>query len=653
MKEKIQDLWFKLRGYWRTPPKGYEVSYKEATNLVLANTGNSLHGVFGTWAGLSVSVPLMVSYFRVSTGVLFLLGLIGTLLVFVKRPILSWVIDNSRSVNGKFRRLLVLPTVISSLMLTLVPFIPQVWVETNLFSLTIPAIPVMGITEDSDIVVSLGILVAYLLTDGAAFVYEFATQGLAGLQNTITTVSQERSVIASVISLVGPWPATIMSVAIPFMAAWFFSGGTGNVLIYRIVFPICALGNIGFMLFAYFGTHERIVAGKSFKAKVGFLTGAKALCRNKYFWLVLIYDIFKGISGGANFALWVCYYAIGGATGDSVLAVCNMILGTGCALGIFGGPPLAKKFGKVKVFNLSNMVFAVVLGLQLLLCKVPYALLVFFFLQNTINSFSYFSDIMKSEALDYEQYRSGLRLDGFWANFSGLISTVIGVFTGMLSPIFMSMAGVGFGDPIDVSFTDRDIMYSAFFYTTLLAFLASVIKIIPMFFFDLNEQKHADIVRALRIRASCLNYASGDLTDDDIINTKEILDYCQNPENTKKQTAFIRDELVKHTEYDAIVARYDEAKRRKEEDEQATKQENFMRECEGEEKRCQYLIGKEKERAQRKNLPFFEDAFRAAFVEKSRFLCDLTSEEQAALTEEVSRKADADKNGGQDDSHKN
>ena len=617
MKDKAINLWYKFRGYWNTPPKGYEVSYKELSNLVVGNMGNAFHGVFTAWAGMATSVPLMVSYFRVSTGILFILGLIGTVLAFIKRPILSMVIDNSRSLNGKFRRLLVVPTIISAVLLTMIPFIPQTWISTDILSFVIPAIPVMGIVEPSQVTLTLGVLVAWLLSDAAGFVYEFVAQGLNGLKNTITSVSQERSVIASVLNFFGPWPSNIFGVAIPFIAAWFFSGGTGNVLVYRIIFPICAVFNVLFILFAYSGTKERMVAAKKYKAKVGFLQGAKALSTNKFFWLIWVFGIFNGIASGANFFLWVCYYAVGGALGDSLIGVCNMTLGLGCGVGIFLGPILSKKFGKVKVLNIASILYCAAIGIQLLAYRSPILILLCIFFQLTFGSFNYYTDIMTSEAIDYEQYRSGKRLDGFWNNYAGILSTIVGVFTGMLTPLFMSMAGIGFGDPIDVAFADKEKMYSAFFFTTLLAFLGSIGRIVPMLFYNLSEKKHADIVRALRLRAACANYYTGDLTDEDILNVKEIVDYCRDENNAEKITGYLRDEFNKHTEYDRILEGYEAACDRKAQREEKDKEETFLRDCEMEEKRYQFLL----DRAKRKTKGDFDvETFRKEFVSKSRFL---------------------------------
>ena len=566
---------------------------------------------------MATSVPLMVSYFKVSTGILFLLGLVGTVLAFIKRPVLSMIIDNSRSVNGKFRRLLIWPTVISAILLTFVPFIPQVWVEKDILSLTIPAIPVMGIAEPSDVSLTLGVLVAWILCDAAGFVYDFAAQGLTGLKNTITSVSQERSIVASAISFFSPWGSNVFNVGIPFIAAWFFSGGTGNVLVYRIVFPICAIVNVGLTVFAYKGTRERIVAEKKYKAKVGFWEGAKALSTNKYFWIIWAYGVLGGIAGGANFFLWVCYYAVGGALGDSLIGVCNVTLGLGGGIGIFLGPLLAKRFGKAKILNLSNILYCGIIGIQLLCYKIPILILVCIFFQLTFTGFGYFTDIMTSEALDYEQYRSGKRLDGFWVNYSGILSTILGLFTGMLSPLFMSMAGIGFGDPIDVAFANKDKMYSAFFYTTLLAFIGSVLRIVPMLFYNLSEKKHADIVRALRLRAACANYNSGDLTDEDVLNVKQIVDYVRDENNASKITSYLRTEYEKHTEYDLIILGEDAAAERKREKEEREKEENFLRDCEMEEKAYQFRL---KRARKKEGETLDEEAFRREFVASSKYL---------------------------------
>lgn len=61
-------------------------------------------------------------------------------------------------------------------------------------------------------------------------------------------------------------------------------------MLYRWAFPICGIGGILFVFFAYFGTEERTVVHKQYVAKVKFTEGAKQLLTNKYFWIITIFS---------------------------------------------------------------------------------------------------------------------------------------------------------------------------------------------------------------------------------------------------------------------------------------------------------------------------------------------------------------------------
>ena len=58
---------------------------------------------------------------------------------------------------------------------------------------------------------------------------------------------------------------------------------------------------------------------------------------------------------------------------------------------------------------------------------------------------------MTSDIMDDIQMKTGKRLEGFWQNYMAIVTTVIGVFTGMLTPLFLSFGGVGFSDDISLA----------------------------------------------------------------------------------------------------------------------------------------------------------------------------------------------------------
>lgn len=126
--------------------------------------------------------------------------------------------------------------------------------------------------------------------------------------------------------------------------------------------------------------------------------------------------------------------------------------------------------------------------------------------------------------------------------------TFCGLFTSALMPLFMSFGGVGFGDNIDTALKNTDIMYSTFRSVTWLGIISSVICVIPIMFYDLSEKKHADYIRALRIRAVVQNYKNNELSADDVTALKDIVKYAE--ENDNK---FILNELCSNNETETIL----------------------------------------------------------------------------------------------------
>ena len=118
-------------------------------------------------------------------------------------------------------------------------------------------------------------------------------------------------------------------------------------MLYRWAFPICGIGGILFVFFAYFGTEERTVVHKQYVAKVKFTEGAKQLLTNKYFWIITIFSIAVGVRGNINMYLWICNYAIGGQNGAFVLTICNMLLNNALIPGMLLGP-FDQKNGQTK-----------------------------------------------------------------------------------------------------------------------------------------------------------------------------------------------------------------------------------------------------------------------------------------------------------------
>lgn len=550
LKQKAKEGVSTLKKHWKTPPDGYYVNYKEFLNMALGSGSISFLSVIISWTTIAINIPMMISYFKVSTGFIFISGIAASVLGLIRAPILSMMIDNSNSKKGKFKPFLPWTSILTVLFFTLIPFIPESWVGNILFGFHIPSIPILAVAA-SYIEISLGSLVMFVLIQVGTFFYTLLNQCLIGIEQTISPVSQERANIGAFKGLVSNIPSSVVNIVIPLVAGIVFASSENpmnNIELYRWAFPICGIGGIAFVFFAYFGTEERTVVHNEFKSKVKFSEGAKQLLSNKYFWIITIFSVVIGIRGNINMYLWICNYAIGGKSGAFALTVCNMVLNNALVPGMLVGPWLIKKLGKRNVMLISCVGFTVMAFMQLFTLKSPYLMLVAVFFQNIFNGLSYISTIMAPDALDYQQWKTGKRLEGFWQNCSAFITTLFGFFTSALMPLFMSFGGVGFGDNIDTALKNPDIMYGTFKSVTWLGIIASVLCIVPILFYDLSEKKHANYIRALKIRAVVQNYENNELSADDISALREISAYAK-----EQKDEFVLDELSKHSCIDAVL----------------------------------------------------------------------------------------------------
>lgn len=539
-----------LKKHWKTPPDGYYVNYKEFLNMALGCGSVSFMSVIISWTTIAINIPMMISYFKVSTGFIFIAGIVASIFGLIRAPILSMMIDNSNSKKGKFKPFLPWTSVLTVLCFTFIPFIPEAWVEHILFGFDIPSIPVFAVAA-SHIDVSLGSLVMFILIQIGTFFHTLLNQCLVGIEQTISPVSQERANIGAFKGLVSNLPSSIVNIIIPLVAGIVFGSSDNpmnNIELYRWAFPLCGIGGILFVFFAYFGTEERTVVHKEYVAKVKFSEGAKQLFTNKYFWIITIFNIVVGIRGNINMYLWICNYAIGGQSGAFALTVCNMVLNNALIPGMLLGPWLIKKMGKRNVMLLSTVGFTAMAFMQLFTLKSPYLMLVAVFFQNLFNGLSFISGIMVPDVLDYQQWKTGKRLEGFWQNCNAFVMTLCGLFTSALMPLFMSFGGVGFGDNIDTALKNPDIMYGTFKSVTWLGIIASVICVIPVIFYDLSEKRHADYIRALKIRAVVANYKNNEAAEDDIAALQKIVQAA-----TAEKNMFILDELSKFECIDTII----------------------------------------------------------------------------------------------------
>lgn len=544
LKTKIVNGIGKFKSHWNKPPEGYQVSYKEFAAFAAGCGSPNLLGVLTQYTAIATSVHLMISYFKMSTGMAWILTIFASVIAIVRSPILSMMIDNSNGKSGKFKPFLLWSAIGTAISFSFVPYIPSAWMNIHLFSIPLPAIPVMGVYEASTIDFNLGILLAFIFIQIGQFFITLLNQSISGIEQTISTVAQERANIGSLKGLVSGLPSSIVNIILPILAGTLFAkqGGWNAVNMYRIIFPICGVLGVLMVLLLVKGVEERTVVKQEYVAKVRFAEGMRLLSKSKYFWIITIFNAFNAIRNLANITTWITQYSFVSDTAKTVVGLyCSTILMNAIAVALLVGPFLIKKLGKRNVMLIACVGYVIMISLQVIFHKSPVLILVVSFFEQFFGGFYFVTGIMTSDIMDEIQMKTGKRLEGFWQNYMAIVTTVIGVFTGMLTPLFLSFGGVGFADDISLALQSAELRNNIFFYQSLLALIGAIVVAIPFFFYDLTEKKHANIVRVLRIRAAVDNFNDGKLQDEDVKYLKEIVAFAQ---ETKEP--MVTEELSKH-----------------------------------------------------------------------------------------------------------
>ena len=117
----------------------------------------------------------------------------------------------------------------------------------------------------------------------------------------------------------------------------------------------------------------------------------------------------------------------------------------------------------------------------------------------TLGGDSVITTSMTAEIFDYQQWKTGVRLEGFITQLGGMITTLAGMFTGLIIPYFYEHYGLSEDYTVLYDSAVRTPIFNILIITTI---ISCVICVIPIFFYDLKEKDHKKIIEELKKRAN-------------------------------------------------------------------------------------------------------------------------------------------------------
>jgi len=472
MLEKLKEFPREIKEHWNKPAEGKYIPYKEFTAYSFGGIGvNTINSLFG-YVALNANCLLIGSAYGIKPTHLAWLNIVMGIINLIKAPFISMMIDNTNSKYGKFRPYLLYTGVPTAILLCLMAFIPN---DMNYGA----KVAVISVTY------------AFLMIFQALY-----AQAFTSLAQVLTPNGEERTGLLSVSMFIYSLGPSIVNMLLPILSG--LTGGMTDFKTYRIFFPIFSIAGIALSIITFSGTKEKIVVAKDYVAKVKFSEGIKQVAKNKYFWLINMHSILSGLKYGIGSILgWYCIYQI---KNDEMLGIMNTIIGTASVPLMLLAPLLAKKIGKRNVLIWTNLIRAVFCAVMLFTMDNTIIFFVCLYLATlTMGGDSVVTTSMTAEIFDYQQWKTGARLEGFITQLGGMLTTLAGMFTGLIIPYFYEYYGLEKDYTVLYDAAVRTPIFNILIITTI---ISCVICVIPVFFYDLKEKDHQKIIEDLKERAN-------------------------------------------------------------------------------------------------------------------------------------------------------
>ncbi|MFQ9550040.1 MAG: MFS transporter [Acutalibacteraceae bacterium] len=495
LKEKVSTTWNNVVLHWKTPALGKYVSYKEIIAYGVGGMGVQFVMFFCSLIALSATSFLVGNTIGIKPMHLQYMAVASTIIGFGITIGRSYIIDSARFKSGKFRPWLAItgiPTVIIAVVFVWLPYETMSYMQK--------------------------VIAVFLCYNLLQCFYPFFQQAYTDLANVISPNSHERTDIVSVSSIIYSMAPSLTGLFVPMLST--LTGGLNSITTYRIIHPLVAVVGLLLSYVAYAGTRERIIVAESHVTQFKFSDAFRAVAKNKYFWITSLAGWLGFLEGAVGVIIgWTFIYAYPDRMG--LYGVATTLIGNAALWAMLICPIAIRVLGKRNLLIWCNVTNVVLIGLLYPLYNNIPALIILYYLNGFINSFSIvYNPGINADMRDYQQYFTGERIDGMFGAV-GIIGSFIGMFTGMVLPTIYQMLGLEDNyDVLEVA-SFREDMFDGLI---IAAAIGAALNFVPYLFYDLTETKQRGIVKVLKIRAMFEDYGNGILRDESIVEAIDIID---------------------------------------------------------------------------------------------------------------------------------
>lgn len=552
---KAKDLLSNIGVYWKTPPKGRYMTFKEIAAYSGGGIGAYMIITLGTACLLATNNTLLSSTLGVDPTDMYIMYVIAVIANIPLTGIRATIIDNTRNKAGKYRPYIVTMALPAALICNL-----MVWFPYNKLGDWLGEGMIFGETR-AYIGKCAIIMILNLLLH---FFYYFFYDAYENLIHVLSPNTQERTDVASVKSVVYSFAPTIVNLFTPIIASNIFHSNTTDIRVYRFLYPILTVLGILLCIIVYKHTEEKIVQARTHVVEIKFFDALKAVAKNKYFWIISLASWIGFLENSySNILNWL--YNYGGACSGEIYGLVVTVYGNASLWGMLLAPFCVKKWGKKSVLIVTN-IFNIIFILMMLPFVSEISNLTIWLVMGCL----YFNALMGSfmhilnpsiqaDIRDFQQYKTGERIDGMFSAVN-TIGTLIALLTSSVVPAIYARGGLTkenaaavtsnpnilnrlLGDGKTVgqilseqlangqdnynnaysALYDPDVLLSLIKVLIIVAAAGAAMNVIPYIWYDFNERKQKSVIRVLKVRSMFEDYGNGILNDGDLVEAVDII----------------------------------------------------------------------------------------------------------------------------------
>lgn len=516
IKEKASTLCDDLRVYWKKPPLGRYMSFKEIVSLAVGGLGIQFVVFCAQNMIISIGNTLISNTIGIAPKPLYIIYILSVILSFPLTALRGKIIDSSRSKKGRYR-----------------PFILSMGLPTAILAIGFVYMPYERMSMFAKC------LTVLLFNIGLQFFYMFYYDVDQSIINVLSPNTYERSDVTSIKSVVNSMAPTLGNLILPLVARAITGENTlVDIRIYRAFYPPMIIFGFVLGLLVYFNTEEKIVQAKTHTVKIKFTDAFRAVVRNKYFWIISLAGWIGFLENAVqNIMDWL--YSYQDACSPAEYSLIVTIRGNASLWPMLFIPFLIRALGKRKILVVSNIVNVIFIILMLPIIRLgdPSRIIwplmfCFFFNYMAAYAVTLLTPGVNGDIRDYQQYITGERIDGMFVAV-GAIGSIVTLITNSALPELYDRSGLneevarslGF-DGSNVYEVLSDPWYFKNICSVLIiaATIGATLNVIPYFFYDLTEIKQKAMVTVLKIRALFEDYGNGVLSDASLVEAIDIIE---------------------------------------------------------------------------------------------------------------------------------